>query len=568
MNRSLALTLMLGLALGAAGCDEDFLTTIPSDRISDETFWQTEQDFTYAVNAAYRNIMGWTVIYLDNPSDLAYSQQYWRQYSDIARSQHSSQSGPHDNFWNDAYEGLARVNEVLARLAEADDAVLSAEARDRIEGQARFLRGYLYHELLWRFGGVPLLTTVPTPAEALEATRASRDAVFSQVRSDLEAAASLLPTDWPAEDDGRATQGAALAYLARAALYEASYQEYGAGDAGAAEALYRLAANSAQAVMNLGVYSLYPDFRELFMYAGEASDETIFAYRVNRGQNGWPSWYDFAPSSQGGNEVGLSPTRALVDKFRMTDGLYPSESPMYDPEPPVITYAGDVGTVESLGMYANRDPRFYATVLFPGAENFDGTVFNSYPACSGTGVEGYCSITNEALDPSNFYNTPTGYLGKKYLDPVDRAVSTDSGLDVMLMRFADVLLMYAEAKIELGEFDQSVNDAIFLVRDRVDMPGVDVTGMTEADAIAMIRDERAVELAWEGLRYADLRRWRMSESVMPGYVAGIDYYNGSGELVTARGDVERVFQTPRDYLWPIPASERELNPSLDQNPGY
>jgi hypothetical protein len=512
MNRSLALTLMLGLALGAAGCDEDFLTTIPSDRISDETFWQTEQDFTYAVNAAYRNIMGWTVIYLDNPSDLAYSQQYWRQYSDIARSQHSSQSGPHDNFWNDAYEGLARVNEVLARLAEADDAVLSAEARDRIEGQA----------------------------EALEATRASRDAVFSQVRSDLEAAASLLPTDWPAEDDGRATQGAALAYLARAALYEASYQEYGAGDAGAAEALYRLAANSAQAVMNLGVYSLYPDFRELFMYAGEASDETIFAYRVNRGQNGWPSWYDFAPSSQGGNEVGLSPTRALVDKFRMTDGLYPSESPMYDPEPPVITYAGDVGTVESLGMYANRDPRFYATVLFPGAENFDGTVFNSYPACSGTGVEGYCSITNEALDPSNFYNTPTGYLGKKYLDPVDRAVSTDSGLDVMLMRFADVLLMYAEAKIELGEFDQSVNDAIFLVRDRVDMPGVDVTGMTEADAIAM----------------------------MPGYVAGIDYYNGSGELVTARGDVERVFQTPRDYLWPIPASERELNPSLDQNPGY
>lgn len=563
--------LALGAALGVAltGCDDDFLTTIPRDRISDETYWRTEQDFTYAINAAYREMTAWNTIYYDNPSDLAYSQQYWAQLSDVARGLTDAQVGPHNGFWSNTYEGLAKVNEVLARLDQVEPGILSDAAHDRIEGQARFLRGYYYHELLWRFGGVPLVTQVLTPSAAREVTRASRDEIYAFVMSELEAAASLLPDLWPTGDYGRATRGAALAYQARTALYEAGYREYGANNAAGAQALYQTAATRAKAVMDMGIYDLHPDFRELFTRAGEGSAEVIFDYQHMTGQNGADYWYHFAHISQGGTEVALSGTRALVDKFYMTDGLLPEDSPLYDEAPPVITYVGGEAVLQSLGQYANRDPRFYATLLFPGAENWDGSVFNSYPPCSGSAPDGYCSNEAEAWEPGAFYNTPTGYLPRKYLDPADQGNPQDSPINFIKMRYGDVLLMYAEAKIELGELDATVNGAINAIRDRVAMPRVDVTGMSQDEAMALVRNERAVELAFEGLRYADLRRWRSAHEVMPGYAYGIDAdLTGNGTFEPIRSDVQRVFTAPRDYLWPIPATERDLNAGLEQNPGY
>jgi starch-binding outer membrane protein, SusD/RagB family len=575
MNRLPSLGLLLGLVLGAAGCDDNFLTTAPSDRIREETFWKTGQDFTYATNAAYRNTIGPVTIYFDNPSDLGYAQQYWADLSDIARSMHDALSGTTRGFWVGMYQGIAKANEVLAQLDSVKPGVLSPAAATEIRGQVLFLRGYYYHELLWLFGGVPLLTSVPTLEEARQATRASRAEVLERITSDLTAASGMLPNSWPAAQKGRATKGAALAYLARAALYEASYQKYGAGDATEANRLFGIARDAAQAVMDLGVYQLYPDFRALFTYAGEGSSEVIFDYQVNTGQNGWWAWADFAPSSQGGQEVALSPTRALVDKFYMTDGLLPEDSPLYDSLPPVIRIDTVVSgtdttytqTVVSLGMYANRDPRFYATVLFPGAANLDGTVFNSYPRCNVDGAAGYCSITREALDLGNFYNTFTGYLPLKYLDPADKANSQNSGLNIIKMRHADVLLMYAEARIELGDWaDASVAGALNQIRDRVSMPHVTLT--SQQQSIDLVRNERAVELAFEGLRFADLRRWRIADAVMPGFAYGIDYIDRSGQRVTARSDIARPFRMPRDYLWPIPSAERDLNPGLAQNPGY
>ena len=575
MTRLLSFGLLLGLALGAAGCDDDFLNTVPTDRIRDEAFWKTEQDFRYAINAVYRDMIGPVTIYFDNPSDIAYSQQYWSDLSDIARSMQDGLSGTTRAFWAEMYRGIAKANEVLAQLDVVKPGVLSPEAATEIKGQALFLRGYYYHELLWLFGGVPLLTSVPTVAEARKVTRASRAEVFDRIMSDLTAAAALLPVSWPASDKGRATKGAALAYQARAALYEASYQKYSAGDVTEANRLFGIARDAAQAVIDLAVYRLYPDFRALFTYAGEGSSEVIFDYQINTGQNGWPAWYDFAPRSQGGQEVALSPTRALVDKFYMTDGMLPKDSPLYDSLPPVIridtvvtgTDTTYTQTVVSLGMYANRDPRFYATVLFPGAQNLDGTVFNSYPRCSVNGAAGYCSITAEALDLGNFYNTFTGYLPRKYLDPADKVNRQDSGLNIIKMRYADMLLMYAEARIELGEWaDASVAGALNQIRDRVTMPHVTLT--SQQQAIDLVRNERAVELAFEGLRFADLRRWRIADAVMPGFAYGIDYIDRAGQRVTARSDIERPFRAPRDYLWPIPSAERDLNPGLQQNPGY
>jgi hypothetical protein len=132
------------------------------------------------------------------------------------------------------------------------------------------------------------------------------------------------------------------------------------------------------------------------------------------------------------------------------------------------------------------------------------------------------------------------------------------------MRYADVLLMLAEARIELGDLGGAVAP-LNQVRERAGMPPV--TLGSPAEMIELVRNERAVELAMEGLRLADIRRWRIAEEVMPGQVAGIDVMQG-GNVVTIHGAWQRVFAAPRDYLWPIPAGERDLNPNLEQNPGY
>jgi hypothetical protein len=549
MRRQLAAALTLGLAMGTAACDDEFLTTLPQAEISDAAFWVTERDFTMAATAVYRNLIDTDQILLEGASDFMYSKKDWTAVHAYAMGHQDATTGWSGGIWDRLFQGISRANTVLNQL-EATDADLSPAFRGEIESQARFLRGNFYHELLWLYGEVPLFTSVPTVQEAREVSRSSREEVINFVLADLQAAAAGLPQSWPASQYGRATKGAALAYLARAALYEASYQKYHANNSARANELFRLAADAAQDVRDLGIYDLYPDYRGLFTYAGEASSEVIFDFQHVQGVNGWSAFGWLAPHSMGG-VVDIHPTRALVDEYRMTDGLTIEESPLYDASPPVI----ENGAVVSLGMYANRDPRLYATVIFPGAE-FNGALFNPYPD----------SPTADHLDRSNFNNTETGYTLKKYVDPEDIAQRNNSGINIIKMRIADVLLMYAEAKIELGEWaDPTVEAALNQIRDRVDMPDVELT--SQAQAIELLRNERAVELGGEGFRLADIRRWKVAEEVMPGQPKGMDIVEG-GNVVTILGTWQRGFEAPRDYLWPIPVGERDLNDNLAQNPGY
>lgn len=546
MRRYLAVPVALGLALGGVACDDDFLTTEPQDVISDVTYWQTERDFTLAINAVYRSTIDLDQMYFDGATDLSYSQKDWTRNHAYAQGIQDALTGWSNGLWARMYEGVSRANEVLTQLENTD--VLTAEAASRIEAQARFLRGYFYHELLWMFGGVPLFTKVPTVTEAREVTRSSRDEVFAMIVSDLTAASEALPESWPSAEYGRATKGAALAYLARASLYEASHKKYAEGDQNRANELFQATEDAAQAVTDLNVYELYSDYRDLFTYAGEGSSEIIFDYQRLQGVNGWSAWTWLAPHSMGG-DIDLTPTRALVDRFYMVDGLPIDESPMYDSSPPII----QDGEAVSLGMYTNRDPRLYGTVLFPGAE-FNGEVFNSYPS----------SPTSDRVINNVFTNTHTGYVWLKYVDPQDQSSPGNSGLNVIKMRYADVLLMFAEAMIELGDVNAALAP-LNQLRDRVGMPHV--TAGSQPEMIELVRNERTVELAMEGLRLADIRRWRIAEDVMPGQVSGIDIDNGAS-TVTIRGAWTRNFTAPRDYLWPIPAPERDLNPNLEQNPGY
>lgn len=572
MNRRfLTFALALGVALGATACDDEFLTTVPPDEISSGTFWATERDFNVAMNAAYDPMIGQEldIMYFDGATEIGYSHADWMRQHEYAMGRQDALSGWSASMWDDLFSGISRANEILMQLEAVGGEVMDADAADLIEGQARFLRGYNYHQLLWMFGEVPIFLTVPTVEEARTVARSSREEIYDQVQADLGAAANLLPVSWPSSEWGRATRGAALAYQARTALYEASWQEHHAGNDARANQLYQTAVTASQAVMDLGVYELYPNFRGLFTYEGEHSDEIIFPYIRVQGQNGWWAWVGFAPSSMGAN-VDAEPTRELVDRFPMIDGLPIDESPLYDPAPPRITYDGSgTPTVETLGMYANRDPRLYATVLFPGGE-FNGVVYNSYPSCESGAPEGYCSPTSDRILLTDYNNTYTGYIAQKFVTPEDQANPWNSGLNMIKMRYADVLLMYAEAKAELGQHtDGTVNDVLNQIRDRAGLPAdVDLSGMSQADAIDWIRNERTIELAWEGRHLADIKRWRWAEDVMNGPVHGIDIADGSGNFEPVPGQWIRSFAAPRDYLWPIPASERDLNPNLDQNPGY
>lgn len=562
--------LLMGIVLGTAGCGDELLTTVPTDRVSSGTFWTTERDFNTALNGAYERMMGVNIdpIYFDGTTEIGYSHADWMRQHEYVMGRANGQSGWSAGIWDRNFTGITRANEILAQLDAVDNGVLSAVAADQIRGQALFLRGYFYHELLWMFGEVPLFTSVPTVEEAREISRSSREEVYTRVTTDLSEAAGLLPITWASDQYGRATEGAALGYLARTALYEAGWQKYIEDNETRANELFNTAADMAQAVIDLNEYSLHPDFRELFTYAGEQSNEIIFDYQKVSGQNGWHAWLGFAPSSMGSN-VDVSPTRELVDLFPMEDGLPIDESPMYDPDPPQITYDGGGNpTVVTLGMYADRDPRFYGTVLFPGGE-FNGAIYNPYPSCSDGAPEGYCSPTSDRILLTDYNNTYTGYVAMKYVDPQDQSSPTNSGLNIIKMRYADILLMYAEAKVELGEQDESVNQVLEEIRDRVDLPfPYNITTMTAEDALELIRNERTIELAWEGLHLADIRRWGTAEVVLNGNIHGIDVAGSGGGFSPLPGQHTRSFSAPRDYLWPIPSSERDLNSNLAQNPGY
>ena len=562
--------LIIGMTIGFSGCSDELLTTVPTDRVSSGTFWTTERDFNTALNGAYERMVGVGInnMYFDGTTDIGYSHADWMRQHEYVMGRANALSGWSAGFWDRNYTGITRSNEILMRLDIVEDGVLTPESANRIRGQALFLRGYYYHQLLWMFGEVPVFTSVPTVAEAREVSRSSREEVYSRITSDLSEAATLLPVSWSSGQYGRATQGVAMGYHARTALYEAGWKKYHEGNTTRANELFNTAVDMAQAVMNLNEYSLHPDFRELFTYGGEQSSEVIFDYQKVSGQNGWSAWQSFAPSSMG-SFVDVSPTRELVDRYPMIDGLPISESPLYDPAAPRITYDSD-GTpvVETLGKYADRDPRLYGTVLFPGGE-FNGAIYNPYPACSDGAPEGYCSPTSDRILITDFNNTYTGYTAMKYVDPQDQASPTNSGLNLIKMRYADILLMYAEAKAELNELDGSVNDALVEIRDRVGVPMPnDITAMTQAEAIDFIRNERTIELAWEGLHLADIRRWGTAQSVLNGSTHGIDVARSDGSFSPLPGIHARSFTAPRDYVWPIPAGERDLNPNLGQNPGY
>lgn len=558
-------TLFLIFSFLIVSACEEALDRQPLDAPSDETFFSNQAELTLAINGVYRDLY-WRdggmpfMMALDNATDLGFLRSDFGGMQTFSRGAHTSETGGFADTWEQMYSGINRANNLLVNMERARD-VVSTDFYARIQGEARFLRAYFYSWLIELYGDVPYVTEIPANFEEAKVARTPKAEIFQNIIEDLDYAAQNLPDSWGGAEEGRATKGAALALKSRIALLNGEYD---------------MAAQAANEVINMEVYSLHPDYAELFTYAGERSQEVILDMPFLIGFLDTP-----IPREQGPRNTScwsrFVPSQVMIDSYECIDGLPIDESPLYDPATP----------------FENRDPRLDASIIRPQSV-FATFVFETHPDSTETWqiVNGESKrVANQ--DVLNPFATFTGYLWRKYTSEEDLPINrNNSQLNFILMRYAEVLLNYAEAKIELGQIDNTVLDAINMVRARayqVDISQTDaypaIATTDQAQLRMIVRRERKVELADEGLRLLDIRRWGIADEVMPGTLFGrprgayseLDFVpqideNGHPDYSTAadlyRSVDQRIFEASKDYLWPIPQKDMDVNNQLEQNPGY
>lgn len=505
------------ILLGSTACDKDFLEKTPLDQGSVEGFFETEEDVFRALNGIYDVFQGtiWGgAFYLFHPhfdgvTDNALLCCAWEgQYSTIARGEHNPTTGGIiSNKWDFGYEGIFRANSVLDNI---DRVEMDEETRTKVIAEARFLRGMIYAELATLYGDVPLVENVISRDEGLAVTRESKEKVMDAALADLDFAEANLDMTPLNGQIGRPTKQSAIAVKTRYKLYSGDFQG---------------TVTEAQKIMNMsesnpGMIGLEDDYESVFSPENENNKEVLFDIQYVEGTQGEGNFLQvfYAPGPEGnpGNGWGsVTPLNNLVEDFGMVDGMSIDESPMYDPNNP----------------YENRDPRLFANLFVPGVSEWKGGTYTA-------SLSGFST---------------TGFQVRKWVD-LDAQIGEDgcscNETNLILYRYADILMMFAEAMNEMSGPTQEVYDAVNAVRQRAgiaDLP----QGLSQAEMREAIRHERRVEFLWEGTRYFDLLRWGIAKEVITGV------------------DIEtRIFEEPKNLLWPIPQAEIDLNPNLVQNPGY
>jgi len=522
------------------------LDLAPSDRYTDLTFWQSDNNVNSALNNIYSGIYtSDRIFYNEALSDNAFTKLGGSSSVDAISSGNFTPSLPRFlNDWGYYYGGIKSCNIFLENVDK--NSSIADAVKNRMKAEVRFIRAWHHFNLMKWWGDVPLLKKDITPDEAKVAVRAPRTEVLQFVLDELDAAAAALPanTQYAKTDLGRITRGAALALKARVLLYEGNRMS------DVVAICEQLINNQAQN----GTYALAANYTDLFSdkVINKESNESIFALQYVPQLKTWGDYLDFAPISVGARTNNLSPTQELVNAYIMTNGKQISDAGSgYDENNP----------------YKNRDPRLAATIVYDQYKwvNPDGSTQIIYikPGSSpaGQGANEYSRAGQ---------GTASGYYWRKYWDPNYSAPGFSSGLNLHLIRYAEVLLMYAEAKNALGQMSADVwNQTIRALRLRagftdagaLDFPG-NVSNMTQ-----IIQNERRCELAMEGIRIDDLRRWKLAETVLNGWAHGAKY----GDASVDNGYIQvqlRVFDKSKHYLWPIPPSETSLDINLGQNFGY
>lgn len=561
---------LAGLSAAFTSCVDMDMT--PKSQGNSESWYTTETELNMAVNEFY--ILGYWNKPLENSEqwtdNFTYRNTNRNYFLDgtIQGQQYEIYT-----LWQQAYKLVARANSLLESIPRALEAGMSETDIRRYEAEAYFARACKYAELIAYYGDVPYLDKYMTIEEAEQMGRKPKTELIPLVYADFDKAIEYLPVLYGAEAE-HFTKGTAYAMKARFALYMNDWAT---------------AAEAAKGCIDLGVYSLEPDFSELFLQSTHTNPEKVFAIpRSIASEVVLDQWLvnNGLPRNAGGYAAD-TPSWDLLAAFLCTDGLPIDESPLFDPHEP----------------FKNRDPRCTKTIVEFGTEHCG---FEYDPRPDVKEVMNYATGKKQSNQDSRAVNQYASYNGLVWKKGID-ASWTENGKqverDYILMRYADVLLMYAEAKIELNEIDPSVLEAINTVRARAYgvkvsdtnlYPAVTVTG--QAALRKAVRIERRMELANEGLRYMDLIRWKLASKALNGY----NYINlPPDELiskVTSKGlwfwpatpsvdddgladfsalaaagwigvGAKRVFPD-RQYLWPIPTHDMELCPALENNEGY
>jgi starch-binding outer membrane protein, SusD/RagB family len=505
------LSLVVVMVTGAS-CNKDFLDRDPLDTVSNATFWTTDSDVQTALAGVYSRLqsffLGYQRVYLDGLSDNGYADPgnaFIANIPIMTTGGLTPALGLLSNFYSPQYKLIASANYFLDNV---DKAPISDDKKKTSKAEVRFLRAIAYFDLVQNFGDVIIYDHFPATLEGAKIAKSPKSDVYAFINQDLDfAVLNLADISY----NGHAVKGSALGIKARVLLTQQKFSE---------------AIPVLQQIISSGKFGLASDYAALFKTSGQANPavnkEIMFSTQYLAPSN-------IQRSLQGMDmELGsyslLQPYKDLADDYEMKDGKSASQSPLYDPANP----------------YSNRDPRLDLTVKLPNEvwkNPNTGVVWTpTNPSSTGFAMEKYVDLTRA---PFNASTTPN---------------LTDQ--DFIHLRYADILLMYAEAKNEVSGPDPSVYDAIDQVRQRpgINMPKVDQSVYnTQAKLRDYIRHERRIEFALEGQRYNDLKRWNIAHIKLP-------------TMKTPAG-TPFIFDT-KNYVLPFPQSEIDTNPALVQNSGY
>lgn len=618
--KSSFVVVLITLLMVSSSCQKDYLDRQPLSEYLSSNFYNNEGAIAQGANGCYMMLK---LNHSAPNSSLIPFSILWDMYTPfgIERADNSAigvgtidlrTSFPVELTYANLYTAVARCNSVISGSEPYYDG-LNDKAKQYVS-EVRVLRAYFNMLLVSLFGDIAYFEEPVTEAQIRELSRTPWQTVVERIIADLDEASVNLP--WVATEFGRVDKSVAFGLKARMALYAASWNKFGFGrdavkDETKATEYFRIAADAAKRVMDESGRGLANNYNDIFTRVGQLKPDVkretmMFMMFSDFGDRNY-HYMSFGEHVRMIGQSGRFPTQQLVDTYETINGKRIDEAGSgYNPRTPFI----------------NRDPRLKATIYTQGDTIIGNTGSNKRkflmqvynPRTTEFDAQNNPRLVDNtdyagAVAAFGYVQSGVGFAWKKY-NHFDDEVTSQATYNIMIMRYAEILLTYAEAKIELGELDATVTDAIDRVRARVGMPGILTSDPTRAGnqnkMRQIVRRERKVELMKESLYLFDMRRWRLGalQNAEPTYgyplATGVNpatntYPNGydqaTPDMVPSFGaagserdlndiasyaafanklrsrDRDRRWED-RFYLWPIPQSEVNKQPGLGQNPGY
>jgi hypothetical protein len=521
------------------GCSKDYLNRDNPTASTDEKWWRLESDLFNYLEVIYLNQMSPGAL-ITSSSYQANCRMHMSGITDesVFRANFGSWNSyplgavtATDSYLSDIYRQNYKDIRNASRILENYSRIYmeNAVVKEQRAAEARALRARAHLNLFLFFGPIPIVSKSLDPEEGASVPRNTQEEVVNFIAAELDSAAEILPASYPTSDAYRISKGACYAMQVQLFLSLKNYAKV---------------IEYARKLINLGVYDLHysttpgvNSYAQLFTYDALENKERILFRRT--GNSG--AFFRLAPKSLSGQACN-GPTAAMVNTYETLQGQTLQE----------------LGA-DSLAYYwrnplykNNRDPRLAASILFPG-QTFVNRLLDPFTA----GSVDQLGVTQ---------STQTGFWVKKYLDAKDVSRNNAGTLNFVITRYAEILLSYVEALVESDDW-QNPDVLLYLnkIRNRAGMPDVNTAVYnTQEKMRELYRRERKVELAFEGTRLFDIRRWKIGEEVLKGQAMGAINPNTNQPVIVEN----RIFDPERDYLWPIPLVEINGNPAMKQNPKW